>query len=83
MFGGFDNVLAAVTDGEKSERIGSETSEYEGGKDKKEGSLIAQTAERMFREKRIFNKLNCETNLKINMEQIKVELNKNYVHSIL
>jgi len=51
VFRGFDNAVAAVTDGEKSEHIGSETSEYDGWKDKKEKSLIAQTIERMFNKK--------------------------------
>jgi len=30
VFRGFDNAVAAVTDGEKSEHIGSETLEYDG-----------------------------------------------------
>lgn len=47
VFRGFDNALAAVTDGEKSERIGRRGSRNTTGKKiKKEGSLIVQTAKR-------------------------------------
>jgi len=42
VFRGFDNALAAVTGGEKSGRIGSETSKYGKKIKKREGSLVAQ-----------------------------------------